>query len=429
MILTNYDCMRGNEEECMVHSDIATLKKVIVHLPDEGIEWVTPTNKDFLLYDDIVYLPAMIEEHKVLQNVLKAFVGKENVLDIEDMLVEVLRDTNRRLEMIQAVEALENLDKDTVQVLQDLDYTVLAQALIRGYKMDSKPIITPLPNLIFTRDIGAMVNDHLLICHATKSPRKRENLITWMVLRYHPLFSDFRENDRYLDVSGDLQNLVSNLQKGTYSVEGGDINILNENHLIIACSERTNLAALHLLRDIAFEKNVVGKFTIIDIPKEEYCMHIDTIFSQVAEKDFVIFDKLLMDPEQVSITQYLKGQQDPVTFENVEELLLAEYPDARFIHCGNGQAPHDEREQWTMACNTVALKPGVAITYGRNTRTLEAFEEKGYKTVFARDLLAAIESGVLDPETIENTIIRIPAGELSRGGGGPHCLTFPIHRV
>jgi arginine deiminase len=180
---------------------------------------------------------------------------------------------------------------------------------------------------------------------------------------------------------------------------------------------------------IAFDKQVVKKFTIVDIPKEGYCMHIDTIFTKVDEEDFVYFDKLFVDTEQVTVTQYYQDGSSPKTFTTLEELIKSEYPNARFIKCGKGLDRYEEREQWTMACNTVAVKPGVVITYGRNTHTLDAFAEHGYNVVMAEDLLAAIEAGVSNTDDIEKTIIRIPASELSRGGGGPHCLTFPMHRV
>ncbi len=421
--------MEESDSSLSVSSDVGSLRKVIVHMPDEGIEWVTPTNKDYLLYDDIVFLPHMQHEHQVLQDVLSAFAGPSSVYDIRDLLEETLRDATVRAELLQAVLALESLSEKAFQVLSDIDEGMLATALLAGYIYEGEVIVKPLPNLIFTRDIGAMVNDHVLICHANKAPRKRENLITWFVLHYHPMFSELRANDRYIDISGDAQSLVDNLMDGSACIEGGDITMINKDHLLIACSERTSQAGLDRVMKIAFDKDVVKKFTIVDIPKEGYCMHIDTIFTKVDEEDFVYFDKLLTDTEQVKVTQYYQDGSAARTFATLQELILSEYPNARFIKCGKGQERFDEREQWTMACNTVAVKPGVIITYGRNTLTLEAFAEHGYNVIMAEDLLAAIEAGVGNIEDIEKTVIRIPASELSRGGGGPHCLTFPIDRA
>lgn len=418
----------SNDSKFRVHSDIAHIRSIVVHQPDAGIEWVTPTNKDFLLYDDIVYLPRMQEEHEIFNGILKAFAGEDNVLDLEDLLADVLQDAGKATELLKGVQALENLSDTSVTLLLQLDPAALSNALFAGYRHGDKNVLEPVPNLIFTRDIAAMVEDHLLICHASKLPRKRENLMTWFVFHYHPMFASLLQNDRYLDISGSFDVLVKNLLSNEFTIEGGDITYLGNKNLLIACSERTNMAGIERIRDIGFEKGIIDRLTVVDIPKEAYCMHIDTIFSQINTHDYVVFDKILLNKKFVNVFQFQKGKTEPVHFENLAEMLRAEDPKARFIHCGGGMSPFDEREQWTMACNTVAVKPGVVVTYGRNTRTLKAFEECGYKIVKAKALLAAYEAGVKTPEETVNTIITIPAGELSRGGGGPHCLTLPIGR-
>jgi arginine deiminase len=100
-----------------------------------------------------------------------------------------------------------------------------------------------------------------------------------------------------------------------------------------------------------------------------------------------------------------------------------------FILSGKGESPYQEREQWTDGCNLVALKPGVALTYDRNPKTEEAFEDAGYRVVWARDLLKAFDDGIILPEEVKNTIITMPSNELSRARGGSHCMTCPIERA
>jgi arginine deiminase len=182
------------------------------------------------------------------------------------------------------------------------------------------------------------------------------------------------------------------------------------------------MVALWRIRELLREHKVVEKFTIVDIPKEEYCMHIDTIFSKVNHHDYVLYDHVLQDPTQISIESFDLQGNTSQRFDTIKDLILAEDPEARFVSCGNGEYPYDQREQWSSACNFVAVKPGV------NTKTIEGFEQLGYRVIPAEQFLQQAAAGKVDKDEIQNTIITIPAGELSRGSGGPHCLTFPIER-
>ena len=87
-----------------VSSEIGTLRKVIVHRPDEGIDRISPKRAEELLFDDIVYLPKMLEEHQIFTDVLKAFLGDENVLEVEDLLEEALEhDMEKRFIIINKI--------------------------------------------------------------------------------------------------------------------------------------------------------------------------------------------------------------------------------------------------------------------------------------------------------------------------------------
>ena len=63
---------------------------MLIHRPSEGHARISPKNAEELLFDDIVFLPQMQKEHDVFTSVLKAFVGKDNVIEVNDLLVKAL---------------------------------------------------------------------------------------------------------------------------------------------------------------------------------------------------------------------------------------------------------------------------------------------------------------------------------------------------
>ncbi|MDU7110897.1 MAG: arginine deiminase family protein, partial [Clostridium perfringens] len=62
------------------------------------------------------------------------------------------------------------------------------------------------------------------------------------------------------------------------------------------------------------------------------------------------------------------------------------------------------REQWNDGSNTLAIAPGEVVVYSRNYVTNEILEKEGIK------------------------LHVIPSSELSRGRGGPRCMSMPLIR-
>ncbi len=408
-----------------VDSEIKTLRKLIIHSPDEGIDRISPRRAGELLFDDIVHLPTMRKEHQVFKEVLHRFVDPSNVLETQTLIKESLdADDAIKKEVIQLIKDFEELPTATVQLLQSMDHDTLSEVLISGYyRKEEQIVFDPIPNFIFTRDIALAVNDYVIITKASKYVRFRENLLTRFIFHAHPDFSNLVKENRLINL-----NVVDDFppsRKGEpISIEGGDLMILNKDYLLIGSSERTTDHAIQTLKKVLFEKNIVKNIVEIDVPKERSFMHIDTIFTQINHTHFVGFKPIVKDGLGSYVTVH-KQDGSMVEYSSVLEFMHAELdPKIDFIWSGNGESPYQEREQWTDGCNLLTLRPGVALTYDRNPKTETAFKNAGYNVMHSLEFL----SGTIDPAQIQNTIITLPSSELSRARGGPHCMSCPVLR-
>ena len=478
--------MSKSNNKISVTSEIGTLRRLLVHSPDSGLGKVVPSKAQDWLFEDIVHLDTIrgkeydyytklllyfldpakikgrlseIDNKKNRRNFFKPdnekFFRSENVIELQWLLADILRDREIKLKLVAAVCAIENCSYTTQNDLSNFTPEQLAKVFISGTINEEKMIFPPIPNFIFTRDMGIVINDYILLNKPAKKARTREAMLMKYIFFNHPLFAGYK--DKILEISDSPHHFLipRETDEKKLTLEGGDVMVITRDHVLIGVSERTTMEAAHQVSKLLFDKNIIKKITVIKIPKRRDYMHIDTIFTQIKRNVWVMLGSFSRkrikmedaDPvekaldmerkdEKIKIIQFKKKNiDDPVYFDSLEELLTDISKNdfdcdekVKFIYSGNNEFPFDTREQWTDSCNLLAIKEGVVFGYDRNDKTVEAFRENGFEVIQAAELLDQLERDKVRPEKIRDTMILIPSAELSRARGGFHCMSLPILR-
>jgi arginine deiminase len=469
-----------------VSSEVGRLRRLLVHSPDSGLGKVVPSKAQDWLFEDIVHLDTIrkkeydfytklllyfldpdlilgklkgIDAEKNKRNFYKPehkdFFRSDKVIELQWLLAEILEDLEIRLKLAASVCAIENCSYDTQKELLELSPVALAKTFITGTLESGRMLFAPIPNFIFTRDIGIVINEFVLLNKPAKKARTREALIAKYIFFNHTFFNSYQKNILELNDGYHHFLLPKEGDDRKVTLEGGDVMVVTKDHLLIGVSERTTMEAAHQAIQLLFEKNVVKKITVIKIPKKRDYMHIDTVFTQIRRDAWVmlgVFSKKSMKHEdEDSVQRALEGSkkdeklriiqfrkkdiENPVYFDNLEDLLseiskedLQCSGKVKFIYSGNNEFPFDAREQWTDSCNLLALKEGVVLGYDRNDKTIEAFKENGFQIIPAHELIQQLENGILKTDQIKDTVILMPSAELSRARGGFHCMSMPLLR-
>eukprot|EP00611_Tribonema_gayanum_P020678 TRINITY_DN3822_c0_g1_i3.p1 TRINITY_DN3822_c0_g1~~TRINITY_DN3822_c0_g1_i3.p1 ORF type:complete len:288 (+),score=22.23 TRINITY_DN3822_c0_g1_i3:1349-2212(+) len=279
---------------------------------------------------------------------------------------EVLENTDIRSQLIASVSAIEGCTFEIQQQLFDYPANELSKTFISGTSIDKQLLFAPIPNFIFTRDIGITIKDHVLLNKPAKKARTREALLSKYIFFYHPMFAQWKKN--IIELTDSNQSFLMPEEEEDdrkTTLEGGDIMVVSPNHLLVGVSERTSAEAAAMITNVMFEKGLMDKVTIIRIPKKRDYMHIDTVFTQVKRDVWVMLgnfsrkavkheddnavERILQvkKEEKIKITQFHKKCPDnPVFFDSLEDLLLDISVndlhcenEVRFIFSGNNEFP------------------------------------------------------------------------------------------
>ncbi len=418
-----------------VSSEIGRLRRVIVQPPGAALDrmqprHIDPTSADYLLFDDLVDTALALREHDQLRAVLEsaAEVGR-----FDRMLAEVFQRDDARRFAVEETCRLERLSESDERRLLSLDPEELAATLIagswRGIPVAEGPL-APLPNLIFTRDLAAVAGELLIVGNARRPARRRESILTWALVDHHPWFQGARisENCRWVREAGGSFPLT---------IEGGDVLVASDSLAVVGASERTSwsmvLALARELLEVGFTRVLVA-----EMAKQRSSMHLDTVFTLLDWDTCLVYRPLLQvgGPEEVRVIRLRRAGDhvavEPVHGDLLDALAGEGYP-LRAVLCGGGDPLHERREQWTDGANFVALSPGVVVGYARNRRTAEALEHAGFTVLEADAFLAVLRrdfGGDYDRLAASGRrfAVLVTGSELSRGRGGPRCLTLPVVR-
>ena len=400
-----------------VYSEIGKLKTVMLHRPGKELENLAPDILHRMLIDDIPYLKIAQEEHDAFAHVFRQQGIK--VLYLEDLLAESLTDEKVRRAFLDqlldesSIKKQDPLHQLLLNYLQELPTKEMVKTVIAGIRKsaihNSTPSLAdlaedpdypfyldPMPNVYFTRDQQAAIGSGMTINRMTFRARRRESLFMETILKNHP----------------DFKNATIPVWRDRYHhgrLEGGDELVLNNHVLAVGISQRTSATAITDLAHNLFGHSSYDTILAIKIPHNHAMMHLDTVFTMINYNQFTVHPFILDKAGKIDIYVLQPDDHNGVKITEKNDLVQVlkenlHLSELDLIPTGGGDPIAAPREQWNDGSNTLAIAPGEVVTYDRN--------------YVSNDLLR--KHGIIVHE--------IRSSELSRGRGGPRCMSCPLVR-
>jgi arginine deiminase len=404
-------------KDVYVGSEIGVLRRALLHRPGKELKNITIDNKDELLIDEIVWVERARRDHDDFAALLRD--NGVEVVYFQDCLADVLKEPDVRRNLLDDLMIFDTRDKNLADSLRvavmEMSAEDAADILIGGMtKQEAASILGnikslayvsaedrsflfyPLPNLYFQRDPYFFVNDAVALCAMRYPARRREPLFARYVFQHHPLFKNVKiifggeQKDRYPNV-----------------IEGGDFLVLSESCVAIGMSERSMAGTVQNVGGRLASEVGIRKILAVDIPKQRSYMHLDTVFTMVDRDAFTIYPGIegniriweLTYDEGGNITDFTETRD---LFGCLKKNLGLEK--IRCIETGGGDIVAASRDQWNDGTNTLAIAPGVVVTYEINEASNRALRDNGVK------------------------VFEINGAELGKGRGGPRCMSMPLKR-
>ena len=369
-----------------IRSEIGRLKKVMIHRPGREFLNLSPDSMGRLLFDDIPYLAAAQEEHDRFAELLRE--NDVEVLHLDQLVAEsIASNAAAREELLDGWLAQSGVSSPSVlEAVKDKlerieDPFALVDKLIEGIRADELELCAggacrSLADVVAAdgNERGGLLIDPIPNLYFTRDPFSiigqgvSLNGMWSVTRRREPLFGQIVFKHHPVYSGAPVWHEPGHEASGC--IEGGDILVLGPSTIGIGISERTDAAGIDALAETLLwgsPASGVDRVLAFSIPRKRSCMHLDTVFTQLDVDAFLV---------------------DSV----------------RIYECGGGDPLAAAREQWNDGANTLAVSPGKVIVYQRNSVTNDLLYKSGFD------------------------LIEVPSSELSRGRGGPHCMSMAFER-
>ena len=400
-----------------VKSEIRPLKKVLLQRPGSELEQLVPNSLQQLLFDDIPYLQGAQAEHDAFAQTLRkqgvevvylSELTAQTLAQSAALRAQFVADFIRRsghvadsyrealTEVLLASPSADELVRKTMTGVRFDELPMHGSTSLAAMRSDRAHfVLDPIPNLYFTRDPFATIGRGVSLHHMYSVTRSRETIYSDYILHYHP------------DYAGKVPFYYT--PDEPFSLEGGDILNLSAETIAVGISQRTMPEAVERLAGNIFkdESALIRRVLAFDIPSRRAFMHLDTVLTQIDMDKFLIHPSILDSLQIFELTPDAGGRVKVRRLDEPLEAVLASavgVERVKLLRCGGGDQIAAQREQWNDGSNALCIRPGTVVAYDRNYVT----------------------NALLESESVE--VLKIPSGELSRGRGGPRCMSMPLIR-